>query len=153
MHIMLCFTSHGDQVLHLLPLIKDLCFRGPCTNSGPAEYRVTVGIPLSPIPTKREQIKRSIQGQIMPTIQGCHNQLLNLPPGLTKLHLSHICVITHCIAYIFSFSFKRWKKCDYKSFLAYVPDIYLLQWNLDLRKIVGRTDFLVHKLFDLRKIF
>ena len=40
----------------------------------------------------------------------------------------------------------------------------LLQWNLDLRKpdlrknldlrkIVGTTDFLVHKLFDLRKIF
>ena len=39
-----------------------------------------------------------------------------------------------------------------------------LQWNLDLRKpdlrknlnlrkIVGTTDFLVHKLFDLRKIF
>ena len=41
---------------------------------------------------------------------------------------------------------------------------YLIQWNLDLRKpdlrknldlrkIVGTTDFLVHKLFDLRKIF
>ena len=41
---------------------------------------------------------------------------------------------------------------------------YLVQWNLDLRKpdlrknldlrkIVGTTDFLVHKLFDLRKIF
>ena len=40
----------------------------------------------------------------------------------------------------------------------------LLQWNLDLRKpdlrknlnlrkIVGATDFLVHKLFDLGKIF
>ena len=40
----------------------------------------------------------------------------------------------------------------------------LLQWNLDLRKpdlrknldlrkIVGTTDFLVHKLFDLRNIF
>ena len=35
----------------------------------------------------------------------------------------------------------------------------LLQWNLklrknlDLRKIVATTDFLVHKLFDLRKIF
>ena len=33
-----------------------------------------------------------------------------------------------------------------------------LQWNLDLRKpdlrkIVATTDFLVHKLFDLRKIF
>ena len=25
--------------------------------------------------------------------------------------------------------------------------------NLDLRKIVATTDFLVHKLFDLRKIF
>ena len=41
---------------------------------------------------------------------------------------------------------------------------YVLQWNLelrkpdlrknlDLRKIVATTDLLVHKLFDLRKIF
>ena len=28
-----------------------------------------------------------------------------------------------------------------------------LRKNLDLRKIVGTTDFLLHKLFDLRKIF
>ena len=28
-----------------------------------------------------------------------------------------------------------------------------LRKNLDLRKIVGATDFLVHKMFDLRKIF
>ena len=28
-----------------------------------------------------------------------------------------------------------------------------LRKNLDLRKIVGTTDFLVHKLFDLRKNF
>ena len=28
-----------------------------------------------------------------------------------------------------------------------------LRKNLDLRKIVGTTDFLVHTLFDLRKIF
>ena len=28
-----------------------------------------------------------------------------------------------------------------------------LRKNLNLRKIVGATDFLVHKLFDLRKIF
>ena len=28
-----------------------------------------------------------------------------------------------------------------------------LRKNLDLRKIVAATDFLVHKLFDLRKIF
>ena len=28
-----------------------------------------------------------------------------------------------------------------------------LRKNLDLRKIAGATDFLVHKLFDLRKIF
>ena len=28
-----------------------------------------------------------------------------------------------------------------------------LRKNLDLRKIVGTTDFLVHKLFDLKKIF
>ena len=42
--------------------------------------------------------------------------------------------------------------------------LYTVQWNLDLkkpdlkknldlRKIVGTTNFLVHKLFDLRKIF
>jgi len=45
-----------------------------------------------------------------------------------------------------------------------VESFQALQWNLDLRKpdlrknldfrkIVGTTDFLVHKLFDLRKIF
>ena len=28
-----------------------------------------------------------------------------------------------------------------------------LRKNLDFRKIVATTDFLVHKLFDLRKIF
>ena len=28
-----------------------------------------------------------------------------------------------------------------------------LRKNLDLRKIVATTDFLVHRLFDLRKIF
>jgi hypothetical protein len=28
-----------------------------------------------------------------------------------------------------------------------------LRKNLDLRKIVATTDFLAHKLFDLRKIF
>ena len=28
-----------------------------------------------------------------------------------------------------------------------------LKKNLDLRKIVGTTDYLVHKLFDLRKLF
>ena len=50
----------------------------------------------------------------------------------------------------------------YNSILFSSP--FVLQWNLDLRKpdlrknldlrkIVGTTDFLVHKLFDLRKIF
>ena len=45
-----------------------------------------------------------------------------------------------------------------------LPKWHFIQWNLDLRKpdlrknldlrkIVGTTDFLVHKLFDLRKIF
>ena len=49
-------------------------------------------------------------------------------------------------------------------FLDSSTAIYLLQWNLDLRKpdlrknldwriIVGATNFLVHKLFELRKIF
>ena len=48
--------------------------------------------------------------------------------------------------------------------LGTLPAAYLLQWNLalrkpdlrknlDLRKIVGTTDFWVHKLFDWRKIF
>ena len=53
-----------------------------------------------------------------------------------------------------------------RSLLVVYEDTYvsLIQWNLDLRKpdlrknldlrkIVGTTDFLVHKLFDLRKIF
>jgi hypothetical protein len=31
--------------------------------------------------------------------------------------------------------------------------LFAVQWNLDLRKIVGTTHFLVHQLFDLRKIF
>ena len=50
------------------------------------------------------------------------------------------------------------------SFLAIFCSGLLLQWNLDLRKpnlrknldlrkIVAATDFLVHKLFDLRKTF
>ena len=53
-----------------------------------------------------------------------------------------------------------------KPFLNHLPlsFLFIVQWNLnlrkpdlrknlDLRKIVGKTDFLVHKLFDLRKIF
>ena len=50
------------------------------------------------------------------------------------------------------------------SFSIYGSNSSTIQWNLDLRKpdlkknldlrkIVGSTDFLVHKLFDLRKIF
>jgi hypothetical protein len=39
----------------------------------------------------------------------------------------------------------RFKKARFRK-----PD---LRKNLDLRKIVATTDFLVHKLFDLRKIF
>ena len=50
------------------------------------------------------------------------------------------------------------------SFSIYGSNSSTIQWNLDLRKpdlkknldlrkIVGATDFLVHKLFDLRKIF
>ncbi len=31
--------------------------------------------------------------------------------------------------------------------------VFEIKKNLDLRKIVATTDFLVHKLFDLRKIF
>ena len=48
--------------------------------------------------------------------------------------------------------------CD-KSFLMNIVQYTLdlrkpdLRKNLDLRKIVGATDFLVDKLFDLRKIF
>ena len=53
--------------------------------------------------------------------------------------------------------------CDRPTlYFQVIPDIYLLlviqycldlRKNLDLRKIVATTDFLVHKLFDLRKIF
>ena len=41
------------------------------------------------------------------------------------------------------------------SFIQYALDLRKpdLRKNLDLRKIVATTDFLVHKLFDLRKIF
>ena len=51
------------------------------------------------------------------------------------------------------------KICMYISFLVLHVQWNLdlrksdLRKNLDLRKIVGTTDFLVHKLFDLRKIF
>ena len=40
-------------------------------------------------------------------------------------------------------------------FIQYTLDLRKpdLRKNLDLRKIVATTDFLVHKLFDLRKIF
>ena len=40
-------------------------------------------------------------------------------------------------------------------FIQYCLDLRKpdLRKNLDLRKIVATTDFLVHKLFDLRKIF
>ena len=63
----------------------------------------------------------------------------------------------------FPFSCLVAQTCSFiKLYTMYV--ILLLQWNLDLRKpdlrknldlrkIVGTTDFLVHKLFDLRKIF
>jgi hypothetical protein len=42
-----------------------------------------------------------------------------------------------------------------KEVLQYTLDLRKpnLRKNLDLRKIVGATNFLVHKLFDLRKIF
>ena len=47
--------------------------------------------------------------------------------------------------------------CDtnaWKYVLQYTLDLRKsdLRKNLDLRKIVATTDFLVHKLFDLRKI-
>ena len=64
-------------------------------------------------------------------------------------------VFTRGLGYEMEFSSLYGKSYNY---------IYLVQWNLDLRKldlrknldlgkIVGTTDFLVHKLFDLRKIF
>ena len=60
-------------------------------------------------------------------------------------------IYLHCIHLSFNTDMSKLEFC-------------LLQWNLDLRKpdlrknldlrkIVGTTDFLVHKLFDLRKIF
>ena len=47
------------------------------------------------------------------------------------------------------------KVCTVKSRVQYTLDLRKpdLRKNLDLRKIVGATDFLVHNLFDLRNIF
>ena len=47
------------------------------------------------------------------------------------------------------------KVCNKSWVIQYTLDLRKpdLRKNLDLRKIVGTTDFLVHKLFDLRKIF
>ena len=66
---------------------------------------------------------------------------------------------THC--YFTRLNLKKWGHSNFafQQFLA-----KLVQWTLDLRetdlrkkldlrKIVDTTDFLVHKLFDLRKIF
>ena len=46
-------------------------------------------------------------------------------------------------------------KCWFKGQIQWNLDLRKpdLRKNLDLRKIVATTDFLVHKLFDLRKIF
>ena len=43
----------------------------------------------------------------------------------------------------------------HKSYVQYTLDLRKpdLRKNLDLRKIDATTDFLVHKLFDFRKIF
>ena len=51
-----------------------------------------------------------------------------------------------------------------REFIYFLMMLKVIQWNLDLRKpdlrknldlrkIVGTTDFSVHNLFDLRKIF
>ena len=56
----------------------------------------------------------------------------------------------------------KWNDGEPINFLS-ICTSYVIQWkldlrkpdlrkNLDLRKIVASTDFLVHKLFDLRKI-
>ena len=48
-----------------------------------------------------------------------------------------------------------WLKLNLRKVIQWNLDLRKpdLRKNLDLRKIVGATDFLVHKLFDLRKIF
>ena len=54
------------------------------------------------------------------------------------------------IANIFAVWIRFKKKLLQWNLVLRKPD---LRKNLDLRKIVATTDFLVHKLFDLRKIF
>ena len=46
-------------------------------------------------------------------------------------------------------------KCKMAFFVQWNLDLRKpdLRKNLDLRKIVGTTNYIVHKLFDLRKIF
>ena len=73
-----------------------------------------------------------------------------------------VCSFSDGIAYLLK------KGIAYPFFFSHIFSILKypikVQWNLDLRKpdlrknldlrnIVGTTDFLVHKLFDLRKIF
>jgi hypothetical protein len=54
-----------------------------------------------------------------------------------------------CVCFRVFGSFRPFFKIQYTLDLR-KPD---LRKNLDLRKIVGATEFLVNKMFDLRKIF
>ena len=60
-----------------------------------------------------------------------------------------------CIVHAFFFLSFSLLVNDREKAVQYTLDLRKpdLRKNLDLRKIVGATDFLVHKLFDLRKIF
>ena len=62
-----------------------------------------------------------------------------------------------CLFYLFKLQLlkKVNKEIGNSHLVQYTLDLRKpdLRKNLDLRKVVGATDFLVHKLFDLRKIF
>ena len=60
-------------------------------------------------------------------------------PNVSDVHFAELCFLKGF------FEFEIRKNLDLRK-----PD---LRKNLNLREIVGTTDFLVHKLFDLRKIF
>ena len=70
----------------------------------------------------------------------------------------HCGILLRCLQLVLVPSFANLDLCNiirYEDLVQYTLDLRKpdLRKNLDLRKIAGATDFLVHKLFDLRKIF
>ena len=84
----------------------------------------------------------------------CSHFSLYISDGLGSVHNLH----PKCVKFLPKYTQNLKKRSFYQDnaqrcVLPVSFPVDLLQWNLDLRKIVGTTDFLVHKLFDLRKIF